>query len=354
MQMEHINGEEAKLPVSNGMRLLILTQAVDLDDPVLGFFHRWIEELSRRYDHVHVICLREGRHALPENVAVHSLGKEKGRTRREYVQHFFALIWKLRREYQRVFVHMNQEYVLLGAIPWRVFGKKVYLWRNHYKGSYLTSLAVHLSNKVFCTSKLSFTARFKKAVLMPVGIDIVPVDILRNPRSILFLARFAPSKHPEVLIDALKLLKQKKIRFTASLYGSPLPKDEPFYEAVRKHAEGLSTVEFFGSVSHDQTPAIYAAHDIFVNLSGSGMYDKTIFEAAAEGCLVVASSRDFAQATEPEFTFKHSNPEDLARVLQVILAMPKKAKDTARSRFRELAQSHSLETLAERLVEEMA
>jgi glycosyltransferase involved in cell wall biosynthesis len=331
------------------MRLLILTQTVDLDDPVLGFFHRWIEELATRFEFVHVVCLREGRHSLPGNVVVHSLGKELGLERKDYIKRFYRYLWTLRKEYGVVFVHMNQEYVLLGAIPWRVLGKKVFLWRNHYKGNYLTSIAVRLSNGVFCTSKMSYTAMFKKSIIMPVGIDIINVVAERKARSILFLARFAPSKHPEVLVDALKILKQNKIKFFASIYGSALPKDEAFARAVREHAAILPTVQFFGSVRHDETPAIYAAHDIFVNLSGSGMYDKTIFEAAAEGCIVVASSRDFAQATEPQFTFKHSDPRDLAIVLQKILALPKKKKDDAREGFKKLAAAHSLSTLADKL-----
>ena len=57
------------------MRLLICTQTVDLNDPVLGFFHGWIAAFSRHCESVHVICLKEGRHSLPANVFVHSLGK---------------------------------------------------------------------------------------------------------------------------------------------------------------------------------------------------------------------------------------------------------------------------------------
>src|SRR5580704_11376753 len=97
------------------MRLLICTQAVDLDDPVLGFFHRWIAELSKRCERVHVICLKEGRHELPANVFVHSLGKEGGRSRVKYLLNFYRYIRELRGEYDAVFVHMNSEYVVLGG-----------------------------------------------------------------------------------------------------------------------------------------------------------------------------------------------------------------------------------------------
>ena len=90
------------------MRLLIVTQAVDRNDPVLGFFHRWIEEISQHVQTVHVVCLKEGPHSLPSNVTVHSLGKESGRSRLKYVTRFYSYIWKFRGEYDAVFVHMNQ------------------------------------------------------------------------------------------------------------------------------------------------------------------------------------------------------------------------------------------------------
>ncbi|MCR4280769.1 MAG: hypothetical protein NUV88_00330, partial [Candidatus Kaiserbacteria bacterium] len=59
------------------MKLLITTQAIDLDDPIMGFFCRWVEEFSKHCASVHVICLKEGRRSLPANVQVHSLGKEQ-------------------------------------------------------------------------------------------------------------------------------------------------------------------------------------------------------------------------------------------------------------------------------------
>src|ERR1700727_851881 len=122
------------------MNLLIVTQAVDLDDPILGFFHRWIADIARGCDRVHVICLKEGRHDLPENVFVHSLGKENGRSRSKYARRFYRYIRMYRDEYDAVFVHMNEEYVLLGAPLWRLWGKRIVLWRNHKMGSWRTNI----------------------------------------------------------------------------------------------------------------------------------------------------------------------------------------------------------------------
>ena len=60
------------------MKLLIITQKVDIEDDNLGFFHRWLEKFAEKVEKLYVICLWEGKHSLPENVKVYSLGKEKG------------------------------------------------------------------------------------------------------------------------------------------------------------------------------------------------------------------------------------------------------------------------------------
>ena len=68
------------------MRLLIVTQAVASEDSVLGFFVRWIEEFAKHCERIEIICLKEGKHRLPANVCVYSLGKEKGVSRMTYLQ----------------------------------------------------------------------------------------------------------------------------------------------------------------------------------------------------------------------------------------------------------------------------
>ncbi len=98
------------------MKLLILTQKVDKNDPILGFFHRWIEEFANHCEQVTVICLAKGKSTLPPTVSVLSLGKEAGQSRLKYLWRFYRYLWRERQNYDTVFVHMNQEYVLLGAL----------------------------------------------------------------------------------------------------------------------------------------------------------------------------------------------------------------------------------------------
>lgn len=277
------------------MKLLIFTQKVDRDDPVLGFFHRWIEEFSKRCEKVIVICLEKGAYDLPENVKVLSLGKEDGKSRIKYFWNFYKYIWNERKNYDKVFVHMNQEYVLLGGFFWKFFGKPAYLWRNHASGNFLTHLAVIFSKKVFCTSKESYTARFRKTVIMPAGIDTdffkPDSSVEKKEGSILFLGRIAPVKK---VLEFVRWLKDRDFS-VATIAGASLPRDKGYEEKVRAEVAsvGLSgKVSFVGPVSREGALKLYREHELYVNLTPSGSFDKTILEAGACGTGVYVANRD--------------------------------------------------------------
>ena len=340
------------------MKLLVVTQEIDCESNTLGFFHEWLCELAPKIERIEAVCLREGVHSLPENVRVHSLGKEKGSVSPLiYAFRFKLLAWKLRHEYDAVFVHMNQEYIVIAGPLWKILRKRIYLWRNHYAGSWLTDLAAIFCTKVFCTSKHSYTARYKKTTLMPVGVDLTrfgkTISVERLSRSLLFLGRIAPSKRPDMFIEALGFLHQEGISFTASIVGSPLPIDENYYASLVERVKKLelsSQVTFLPGVPHDETALIYARHDIFVNCSRSGMFDKTLFEAAASGCLVLATSDDFKAASGDRFYFEDLG--NLVERLREMLMLPE--RDRATERLRAIARGESLATLSDRLALELS
>ncbi len=338
------------------MKLLVVTQEINIASPTLGFFHEWVRMLSSRYESVEVICLSEGHHTLPGNVRVHSLGKEKGKASPVvYALRFLGLVWRLRHDYDVILVHMNQEYVLLSGTIWKLLGKHIYMWRNHYAGSWLTDVAASFCTKVFCTSKHSYTAKYRKTVLMPVGVDADQFLVRANApcaqRSILFFSRIAPSKRADMFIDALALLHKQGLEFKASIYGSPVSGDEAYYAALgaRVQEQNLAdVVKFKKGVSKDEAPAIYQSHEIYVNCSPSGMFDKTLFEAAASGCLVLAISEDFTTITDKDLQFE-STPESLATKLRLLLATTNEQKAKLQTLLISTAKEHSLPALMQEL-----
>ena len=327
------------------MTLLVLTQRVDAKDPILGFFHRSLLELAGRFEGVIVIALYVGAHSLPENVRVYSLGKERGTSRMTRVLRLLRYIIVLRKEYDAVFVHMNEEYVLLCGVLWKLFGKTIYLWRNHYAGSFLTTLAARLSTNVFYTSKDSYTARFANALSMPVGIDLTlfapDPSLTPAPHSILSLGRIAPSKHIHVLIEAMQKLDES---YTLDLYGDALPKDKEYAACLASRSKELGLekrVRFYSGIPNGETPAIYAAHALFVNLSPGGMFDKTLLEALACGCRVVSTSPDFAREL-------HTDAVHLD-VTEIAEAIRRHSEEPIPSEAQALLARHSLEAWGQKL-----
>lgn len=343
------------------MRLLIFTQTVDRTDPALGFFHRWIEELAPHFEHLIVVCLKEGNHALPPNVEVLSLGKEQGVPRFAKIFRFYRYTFGRRSAYDAVFVHMNQEYVLMGGWFWKLMGKKIYLWRNHYSGSVLTGIAAAFCTKVFCTSKFSYTARYKKTVIMPVGVDLesahMEIPVERLPRSILFLARLDESKRPDLLIEALGALAKQGITFSATIAGGPTDPKSAYPERLRAQAkkEGIGErVAFTGAIPNTETFRQYRSHEVFLNLSRSGMLDKTMFKAAACGCVVVTASRDFAAMLgDDRFIFPEDDVQILCERIKAALALPDGERTAVVTREQVMLREQSLPALAERLAQEI-
>lgn len=357
--------------------ILIITQTIDTNNPVLGFFHRWAKEFAKHCEKLTVICLEKGEYHLPENVKVFSLGKEKtadlresqhqnkfgtGQARRrltriKYILNFYKYIWQERKNYDSVFVHMNQEYILLGGLIWKLLGKKTMFWRNHPVGNFLTDIAVFFSDKIFCTSKYSYTAKFKKIQIMPVGIDTElfkrKLETKKMSNSILFLSRISPIKKPDLLIESLNLLNKEEINFNALIVGNPLLKDKKYYQEIKDNVEKYNLsqkIVFRSGVANKETIEFYNKYEIFVNLSPSGMFDKTIFEAMACEALVLTSNKNLIGEIDDAFIFAENNPQDLAIKLEKLLLLDDKERGDMSLFLRDyVVENHNLKTLVQKI-----
>jgi len=343
------------------MKLLILTQVIDKDDPFLGFFHAWVEEFSKQFEQITVICLYKGVHNLPGNVRVLSLGKEIGVLKLVYITSFFKYVVAYRKKYDAVYVHMNQEYVLLGGWFWRLMGKKVAMWRNHFAGSLLTDVASLFCHKVFCTSKFSYTAKYAKTVFMPVG---VPTEIFhplpgveRVPHSVLSIVRISPAKKIEQLIDALGVVAKKGVMFTATICGDAIPMHKEYEASLRAQVKelGLSDkVVFIQGLPYEKIPELYAKHDICVNQSPSGMFDKTIFEAMMCETLALSCNENLRGKVDEKFIFKEDEISELAEKLEKLLTLSNEERKINAKKLSEYAkENHSLHRLAKSLENEL-
>jgi len=336
------------------MKLLIITQKIDRDDDLLGFFHGWIEKLAEKFEFIHVICLEQGKTVLPTNVKVWSLGKERGVSRLKYIINFYRYIWRLRQDYSTVFIHMNKEYAILGGPLWHLWDKKMVLWYNHKTGNGVSRLAGYLAKIILCTSPFSFFANWKKTQLMPAGIDtyLFKIETVVKPEhSLLCLGRIDPIKNIDVLVSTTGMLEKHNQHFTLDIYGNPTKADNLYYLQLKKDIVKSDKVNFHGSIANYLTPQLYNKHELYINLTNSGSLDKTILEAMACGSLVLVSNKTFQKILPPLFLFEERSVNDLAVKIEKIWQLSEVYKKEYGQNFRQyVIKEHSLSALIQKLL----
>ncbi len=346
------------------MKLLIVTQVVDANDPVLGFFLLWIEEFSRRAKQVEVICLKEGKHELPVNVRVHSLGKERGEKRFAqrfvYAARFKLLAWRLRHGYDAVFVHMNPEYVVLSGVFWRLSGKRVVLWYTHRQVTWKLRLAALIANVIATAAPESMLLKSKKLAVMGHGVNtaqFIPTErdaTFHTPLRLVSIGRITPIKNLEVVIDALVILRTRGVEAELTIVGTTAVPSDRMYE--RKLHEQISKlnldtrVHFTGSRAYAQMPLMYSEQDISINAAPTGGIDKVVLEAMACGVPTLVSNKAFTPLLyerRTQLLFSQGDSQELASKIEALY----RADDLATLRQwirRQVTSQASLATLIER------
>ena len=255
------------------MKLLIVTQTIDINDPVLGFFCRWVEEFAKHCEKVTVICLHEGIHSLPNNVRVTALGK----TRVGRVFDFLHLCISRRFEYDIVFVHMNPEYIVIAGTLWRLMSKKIALWYTHKSVNLKLRIAVFFADIVFTASVESFRLPTKKLHVMGHGIDtdfFFPDTSIPRENWLLSVGRLMPSKRHDLVIRRAAR-KQKELRIAG---------EGPERHNLEMLAHELGArVQFLGPLTQRQLRDEYRRAVLLIHTSETGSLDKVVLEALACG-----------------------------------------------------------------------
>ncbi|MDB5266908.1 MAG: hypothetical protein JWN89_723 [Parcubacteria group bacterium] len=320
------------------MRLIICTQKLDQKDPILGFFHAWVEEFAKHCELVTVVCLEEGAHDLLENVRVFSLGKEKGRSRLAYLSNFYKTIVRTRHDYDTVFVHMNPEYAVLGGPIWKMMNKKIALWYTHREVDEKLRIGEKFADIIFTASKEGFGLQSRKVRVVGHGIDInkfppITSDLSKD-REILYLGRITKIKNIETILQAFPLLPDvSRLR----LAGPTVTREDAVYKAaLEKMIEALGIgqkVVWDGSGEDDRT---FTPSTISVNASPDGGMDKAVLGSIAAGAPAFASNAAFRNVFgeyADTFLYPYGDERSLAEKIKAFLALP----DDVRA--------HTLETL---------
>lgn len=344
------------------MRLLIITQKLNSNDDVLGFFHAWVAEFAKHCEEVTVIGLSVGAHDLPKNVRVFSLGKEVGVSRFIYLWNFYRLIIHERKNYDAVFVHMNPEYVILGGILWKMTGKKIGLWYTHKNVDWRLRMATRGADVVFTASRESFRLNTPKCHVVGHGIDTGRFrGIKRTPDGafrILSIGRLSQTKEYGILLRALDLLENEGISLEIQIVGGPATaKDEAYADELKKeisrsHLE--KKISLIGAVPNNRIDPYLASADVFVNMSSTGSLDKAVLEAMAAGVPVLTSNeglRTTLAGFEKTCMFKEGDAEDFAAHILAFTRMTAEERRMFGLRLRAVVeQSHDLYMLIPRII----
>lgn len=340
------------------MKLIIITQKVDINDDNLGFFHGWLGKFSEKLDKIYVVCLAQGKYHLPQNVVVYSLGKERGYPKLRQLFRLEKFLLKHLSEVDGIFIHMCPIYAVAAFPLAKIFKKKMILWFVHRSVSWQLKLAEKCLDKILTASAESCRLKNRKKIrILGHGIDTNQfqplVESSADKFRILSAGRITPIKDLETLIGALDILvNQKNIQdIQVKIAGTPLLQSERKYleklESLVREKQLENYIEFLGSVPNYQMPQQYQKADLMINLSHTGSLDKAVLEAMASGNLVLTCNEAYQSMLNEKYLFKKKDKHNLA---EKIIELRRAGQD---NNLREIVvKYHNLDNLIDKIIAE--
>ncbi len=346
------------------MNILIFTQKVDKNDPILGFFHRWVEEFAKHYKKVYVICLEKGEYTLPKNVEVMSLGKENGAGKIVRVINWYRHVTPLLLfgRVDRILVHMNEIYTMM-LIPFYVVRKvrrmPLYWWKCHGHLSSLAKISRYFVDRILTCSERSFSAQMKKVLILGHGIDtdhFLPPKEKKSQVNVLAVGRFTKSKRYEDLIHAVSLVQDELTDVPVQIVGAAKEIPEEYEEKLRALVASLgleNIISFVSALPNKKLVSLYQNADILVNTSETDSLDKVVLEAMACGVVPISSNEAYQPILEPfSLSVKKDDARELSRTIVRVIQMKSEDKESLRTQMREIVkQDHNLSNLIRKIYE---
>jgi glycosyltransferase involved in cell wall biosynthesis len=355
--------------VNRSVNLLVFNLVMDVAHSTLGHTTVWTNELARRCDHVSVITMCADRLAVEDNVTVHSLGKEHGRSEPRRLAEFYRLVHRVlhERPIDACFAHMAPLFTVLFAPVARRHDIPVLLWYAHTSVTPTLRLAHALSDRCVTATPASFPLPSHKLFVVGHGIDTVTFrPPLRTGPSYeataIAVGRITPIKRSHEMIEAIAILKRERtLDLRLELVGgAATDADHEYLARLQRSIPALGVeqlVRIRGPVPFYEMAPIYHRGLLSLNLSGTAM-DKGILESMASGCIPVSRNpafKELAHAHDLDWLVPVPGPRGLADRIASVLERRREDRPALQTRLRRIVtEDHSLSTLIDRLIAQLS
>lgn len=317
------------------MKLLMITQKMDIDDSILGFSHTWASNLAERVDKLFILALWVGRYHLPSNVEVYSMGKERGARKGGKFLNFHKVASNLvlRGIVDGIFAHQCEIYATLVAPYAKLMRIPLIIFKAHKHISKLMKFAHLLVDRVLTSCEEGFNMETDKKVIMGQAIDteyFVPLHEIvphSSRKTILAVGRISPIKRYEPLIEAVNLLindKQYQDIKVQVVGGIGRESDKNYFQKLKYQIERYrlgDNFDFVGNVPYTDVIQYYQNCDLFVHLCDTTSLDKVVLEAMACEKLVLTSLPSYKpilKDIDDRLILETDSPKELAEKIEIL------------------------------------
>lgn len=338
------------------MRLLVITQVVDAEDPVLAATVPKLRALAARCEELVVLTARVGAHDLPQNCTIR-LFDAPGRGRRGlgFVRVVAPLV--LRRRVDAVLAHMCPIYLVLAAPFAKPARVPLLLWYTHPHASPTLRLASKLA-AVRATATSSSYPLPAPAASIGHGID-VDAFYCRDGKGeetgldLLALGRYSAVKGYEALLRAVGRATETGVDARLTVHGSTLNEPERRHRASLEQLRdvlGLADrVALLDALPPAQARERLSRADVLVSNTVRGSADKVILEACA--CCVPALASTWPEFLPDSLRFEQGDVEALAGRLGELASLgPGGRAELGRELRESVAARHSTGSWADAIV----
>jgi hypothetical protein len=338
--------------------LMLLNFVTDLDDPLLGFTHDWIQAIEREVGSLLVISGRVGRHNLSKEIHLESVNWVKN----QRIRNVLKAIWTINRLIIKhrpkvIFTHMNYWFSIF-ALPASVWVRsKRVLWYAHYTGNSTLWLALKVNDLILTSVPEAFPLITPKlrSIGQAVNEQIFPLH-QRNFQDLnrfVHFGRLDQVKRIDHIIDCLTVLltsgHTSKIVFTQ--IGSPSNDEPPEFlsEVSEKCLTGSFEIHFLDSKQRIELQVELKSHQVFLHAT-LGSMDKAPLEAALSGLIVLSENqRIFRELGSRRFLGNDSDLVSQLKALYILTPIERSQLQTIQRQ--NVLSRHSMSSLGKRFMQ---